>query len=279
MKNAEQKKYSISEFAKACGTTKDTLYHYEKQGLLVPAFDDNNHYRHYSSGDFHLFQYIAHLRRMGFSVSDIKKCLESRNVETYLEMLRKGQKNCLDQINELKHRCCIISEALSSTSDFRQITLDTIRMPFLEEAYFYAAPFSGKLNSLEGIQQIQHQLSIAESLPDITSNLTVFKIRANSVRTGISPKLCIMTQTAASDAIDSEHLHIRPAGSYLQIFLKTDLISSTEDELLEHTGNLLKYAEEHNYRITTDFYCYQHISSFLTDDPKEFLTEFLVGVN
>ena len=39
MKNAEQKKYSISEFAKACGTTKDTLYHYEKQGLLIPAFD------------------------------------------------------------------------------------------------------------------------------------------------------------------------------------------------------------------------------------------------
>lgn len=278
MKNAEEKKYSISEFAKACGTTKDTLYHYEKQGILVPAFDENNHYRHYSSGDFHRYQYIAHLRRMGFSVSDIRACMDNRNVETYLEMLKKGQKNCLEKIEELEHRCGIISEALASATVFRQLPLNTTGVIYREEEFFYSSPITGKLNSLDGIRTIREQLSVADSMPDITSNLTVFKITVNSVRAGVSPKISIMTQTSSPDAIDEEHLHVKPSGSFLQMFLQTDIFTSSEDDLLNYAGQMLNYAEEHNYKITSDFYCYLHIGSFLTDDPKEFLTEFLIGI-
>lgn len=278
MKNAEQKKYSISEFAKACGTTKDTLYHYEKQGLLVPAFDDNNHYRMYSSADFHLFQYIAHLRRMGFSVSDIRNCLTDRNVPTYLNMLTKSQQHCLDEISELRHRYSIITNSLDATARFSNIPLEIPGVEYAEETFFYAAPFSGKFDSLSGISQIQHHLSVAESLPNVTHNITVFKIAGSSLEEGHTPKFSIMTQATPEDVTEPDHLHTKPAGSYLRMFFCTDIVSAKDEDLYRIAKTMLRYASEHNYRIRTDFYAFVHISTFLTDDPSEFLTEFQIGI-
>lgn len=278
MKNDEGKKYSISEFAKACGTTKDTLYHYEKQGILVPAFDESNHYRLYSTLDFHQFQYIAHLRRMGFSVSDIRDCMTNRNVRTYLNMLTKSRQHCLDEISDLQHRYSIISNSLESTSRFADIPLETPGVKYSEEEYFYASPFTGKFDSLDGIRQIQQHLMVADSMPDVTSNIAVFKLGRKSLKEGYTPKLCIMTQTTDASAIEAEHLHKKPAGSYLQMFFNTDIVSASDEDLISFSGKLQQYASEHNYSLATDFYCILHISTFLTDDPKEYLTEFLVGI-
>lgn len=278
MKNAEQKKYSISEFAKACGTTKDTLYHYEKQGILIPAFDENNHYRMYSSADFHLFQYIAHLRRMGFSVSDIRDSMKNRNVTTYLDMLSKSRQHCLDEISELQHRYSIITNSLDSTSQFRNIPLEVPGVHYAEETIYYTNAFSGKFDSLSGISQIQKHLSVAESLTNITSDITVFRILQQSLEEGHSPKFSLMIQATEQDDVDPEHLHIKPAGSYLQMFFQTDIVTAADEELYRCARILSDYAKEHNYKPITDFYAITHVNIFLTDDPAEYLTEFQIGI-
>ena len=278
MKNAEQKKYSISEFAKACGTTKDTLYHYEKQGLLIPAFDENNHYRMYSSADFHLYQYIAHLRRMGFSVSEIRESMENRNVTTYLEMLSKSRQQCLDEISELQHRYSIITSSFESTSQYQNIPLEVPGLHYEEETLYYSNAFSGKLDSLAGISQIQQHLSVAESLMNVTSNITVFRIMQQSLEEGHTPKFSLMIQATEQDAMDPEHLHRKPAGSYLQMFFKTDIITASDEDLYRCARILTNYAAEHNYKLTTDYYAITHVNIFLTDDPDEYLTEFQVGI-
>lgn len=278
MKNAEEKQFSISEFAKACGTTKDTLYHYEKQELLVPSYDDNNHYRLYSAKDFHLFQYIAHLRRMGFSVAEIKDNIADRNVKTYLEMLTQSQKQCLDKITDLNHRYDIITNSLETVSQFTNIPLETPAVKYAEEEYFYESHFTGKFQSLDGIRQIQDHLKTADKMPDVTGNITVFRVAGKSIQEGFSPRFSIMVQTSNPDAVKKEMLHTKPAGSYLQMYFTTDVVSSSEEDTAVLLRRMKAYAEEHNYRITTDYYCFLHISTFLTDDPKEYLTEFLVGI-
>lgn len=278
MKNAEMKRFSISEFAKACGTTKDTLYHYEKQGLLVPQFDENNHYRLYSVEDFHLFQFIAHMRRMGFSVSDIRDNLSSRNVGTYLGMLEKSRQQCLDEISDLQHRYSIISNSLDSTAKYSDYPIETPGVRFSEETYYYAAPFSAKLNTIDGLRQFQQHLIIADSMPEVTDHIMVFHIKKNSLQDGYTPKLSFMTQTNDPSNVPEENLHTRPAGSFLQMFFNTDILAASEEDLITFSKKMLQYAEEHNYTITTDFYCILHIGIFLTDNPKEFLTEFLIGI-
>ena len=280
MKNdGNEKIFSISEFAKACGTTKDTLYHYEKHELLVPAYDKKNHYRLYSVNDFHHFQFIAHLRRMGFSVSEIKDCLSDRNVTSYREMLSRSQKQCLDQIAALNHRYAIITNSLENVTRFSNIPIETPAVKYVEEEYFFEEPFTEKFHSLDGICQFQEHLRAANQMPDVTRNVTVFRVGRKSIQEGYSPRLSVMVQTSDPSSIDKEKLHIKPEGSYLQMFFRTDVVSSSAERTTEYLRRMQQYAEEHNYQITGDYYCFLHISIFLTDDAKEYLTEFQIGIN
>ena len=44
-----QSVFTTGEFAKLCNTTKETLFHYDKIGILKPKFIKRNGYRYYSA--------------------------------------------------------------------------------------------------------------------------------------------------------------------------------------------------------------------------------------
>ena len=65
--------YTTGEFARAIGTTKDTLFHYDRIGLFSPEYTGSNGYRYYSQRQFWVFTDIQSLRNVGMSLSDIKR--------------------------------------------------------------------------------------------------------------------------------------------------------------------------------------------------------------
>ena len=271
--------YSISEFAKVCGTTKDTLYHYEKQGILIPATDENNHYRYYSINDFHLFQFIAHLRRLGFSISEIRECVKNRSVPTYMKMLEQSQSQCLEEISEAKRRHAIVTNAKEAAFEYIHILPETPGIKYAGEEYYYITDFKGKLNSLEGIRHLHDHLVKADGMPAISSNLIVFKYDVNTLTsTNENSRLYMMTQTPDPKSIDPDNLHVKPAGYYLHIFFRMDLPNSNKEEAARCFRKMQDYVRDHNYRIVTDLYCYNRISSFLTDNPEEYITEVCYAV-
>lgn len=271
--------FSISEFAEACGTTKDTLYHYEKQGILIPATDENNHYRYYSINDFHLFQYIAHLRRLGFSISEIRECVKKRNVQTYLEMMAHSQERCLEEITEAQRRHAIITNAREAAFEFTHILPETPRIEYSEEEYYYITELQVKLNTLDGIRKLRDHLVTADGMPAISSNLIVFKYNPRiSSSFSEENRLYMMTQTSNPKGLPEERLHVKPAGFYLHIFFRMNLPDSTTKDREKYYKKMEAYIADHNYKISTDLYCYNRISRFLTDNPKEYLAEFVIGV-
>ena len=49
----KQKKFLTSgEFARLCRTTKETLFHYDREGLLKPKLITGNGYRRYAGSRF-----------------------------------------------------------------------------------------------------------------------------------------------------------------------------------------------------------------------------------
>lgn len=67
---------TTGEFANLCETTKETLRHYDRIGLLHPALVKDNGYKMYSFFQFADFGLIASLRSAGFTLDQIKEYRE-----------------------------------------------------------------------------------------------------------------------------------------------------------------------------------------------------------
>jgi DNA-binding transcriptional MerR regulator len=67
----------IGELAKQTGLSLRTLRYYDEIGLLVPSHRTEADYRLYSEDDIMRLQQILSLRQLGFSLQEIRDCLEN----------------------------------------------------------------------------------------------------------------------------------------------------------------------------------------------------------
>ena len=65
-------------FAKFSRTTRHSLYHYDKIGLLSPVSRGENDYRYYSSGQLAVVNLIRTLQGLGLSLTEIKALKDNR---------------------------------------------------------------------------------------------------------------------------------------------------------------------------------------------------------
>lgn len=79
--------FSLGDFAKFSRTTRDTLHHYDKIGLLSPMSRGKNKYRYYSSGQLAIVNVIRTLQELGLSLAEIKTLKNNRTPEDFNRML------------------------------------------------------------------------------------------------------------------------------------------------------------------------------------------------
>jgi len=73
--------FSISDFAKFSRTTRDTLLHYDRIGILTPVSRGENNYRYYSSSQLAVVNVIRTLQQLGMTLEEIKELKDRRSPE------------------------------------------------------------------------------------------------------------------------------------------------------------------------------------------------------
>lgn len=68
---------TISQIARRTGMTVRSLHHYEAKGLLTPAARSDAGYRLYGERELLRLQHIASLKALGFSLVEIRACLDA----------------------------------------------------------------------------------------------------------------------------------------------------------------------------------------------------------
>ena len=71
--------YTAGELAKLFGIPKQTMFYYDKMGLLTPEFVAENGYRYYAMPQYLTLEIILFLRKLDISVPHIKEFLEHRS--------------------------------------------------------------------------------------------------------------------------------------------------------------------------------------------------------
>lgn len=113
--------FSIGEMSKLQNISRQTLIFYDKIGLFCPAYtDSNNGYRYYSSSQLDYLDTICIMKKIGFSLDEIKVHMKNFTVDNSIIALRKQLTIINRQINELQmiktrveHRCLQLEHSAS----------------------------------------------------------------------------------------------------------------------------------------------------------------------
>ena len=109
----------MGELAERTGVSVRGLHHYEEIGLLVPSGRTAAGHRLYADGDVLRLQQIASLRSLGFSLGEIRECLDTpgftpaRVIELHIARLRER----IDLEQQLCDRLEAVAARLAATED------------------------------------------------------------------------------------------------------------------------------------------------------------------
>ena len=85
--------YTIGEFCSLFSIDRQTLRYYDKIGLISPAKrDEITGWRYYEFDQVYQLASIRFMRKLGYSIDEIKDLFEDSNIERSLNSLREYAK-------------------------------------------------------------------------------------------------------------------------------------------------------------------------------------------
>jgi len=232
--------FSISEFAKYARTTRDTLLHYDRIGLLSPSSRRENNYRYYSANQLLTISVIRSLQQLGMSLEEIKELKNRRTPELTEEMLEKQIVEIDERIEEwtrARKLLYTLRKMIRSVKDIDENTVTVCSMPAEAIILGDLNDYSNDRMFYDAFLDFYHNMSNLNYKLDL--NYPVWAIHSEeSIRQGklYEPDRFFFYNPDGHDK--------KPAGLYA-VSCKHGGYGDTRD-LYE---NLVKYIDDNNYEI------------------------------
>ena len=131
--------FSIGELSKQQNISRQTLIFYDKIGLFPPAYiDPENGYRYYSSSQLDYLDTICIMKKIGFSLNEIKTYMENYTIDHSIVTLRKQLTIIEQQIQELQmirnrveHRCQQLEHAVAIRDSSDIVALENVKSQYI----------------------------------------------------------------------------------------------------------------------------------------------------
>jgi DNA-binding transcriptional MerR regulator len=123
--------FSVGDFARFSRTTRDTLHHYDKIGLLSPVSRGENSYRYYSDGQIPVINAIRTMQELGLSLAEIKEIKDNRTPENMNEMLIHQIEKIDQKINDWVRARKLLFTLQKSIQSILDVDEQSITIQFL----------------------------------------------------------------------------------------------------------------------------------------------------
>ncbi len=117
--------WKVGDLAKRTGLSIRTLHYYEEIGLLTPSYRTQSGHRLYDASDIIRLQQIMSLRQLGFSLDEIRDCLNlsdfsfERVIELHISRLK-------EQIETERRLCNRLEAIAASLRSSEEISLEEV---------------------------------------------------------------------------------------------------------------------------------------------------------
>lgn len=225
MEKLQTPELKTGEFAKLCGTTKRTLFHYDEIGLFSPALVNENGYRYYSESQCDTFFTITCLQELGMPLKEIRQYVEHRSPEALEALLEQQERQVAAELARLRRIEQVIRTRLKLVRMGERIRFSGRLSPMVVERHSEA-----KMLLSDPIRQ-GDQASLLQTLLRhiefcLRSGLNTghpygAMLDVERLRQGErDPYIYFMTQTEAE--AEGVPLHTKPAGRYACVYLRGD---------------------------------------------------------
>ncbi|WP_161522291.1 MerR family transcriptional regulator [Bifidobacterium xylocopae] len=261
---------SIKETAKVYDTTIDTLYYYERLGLVVPERNPANGYRIYGPHDFAKLNVIFELRSMGFSFDQMKRYFDHRSFSSTMELMGYEMDRIDQQIAYLSSVKAGIFDGLKLyTQAVAQAQAD--RMTIERKPERPCALISSELVYYDDIPFAfaRYMADHHESLRALRT-LTCYRVDTSSMINGCFPAKAIMLYCDADDFHGNYRL---PAGLYAGYTFKGSFAGC-----VPAYTKLKGKIEREGYRMCGDPIEFCLIGEYESDDFREYVSRIEIPV-
>lgn len=247
--------FKTAEFARLCGTTKETLRHYDEIDLLKPRYVGENKYRYYETSQFETFYLIAGLKDIGFSLDYIKAQMSIKNsgqiveesVNNYCDLLKAQEKVIEAKIKQLKETQKSITTHVQGMQKYLQHETGNVFMDEMSKQF-----------CLISKDKLDFENKIAEAHFDFSQLLTKLKeysknsyhgYGAIKTREQIEQKQNYIYERIYYKSPKAISNYTIAAGRFLCLYEHTDF-----ENILPSYGKIIDFADKNNIKIDDVFY-------------------------
>jgi DNA-binding transcriptional MerR regulator len=261
--------FSISEFAKFSRTTRDTLRHYDRIGLLSPATRGENNYRYYSSAQLAMVNVIRILQESGMTLNEIKKLKDNRSPELMDDLLARQIKKIDIITEEWANSRKLLATLQNSITSALNVNEEEITVRFMQEKPIILGDlndYSRGRNAYDALVSFYND--IHKKHPDLNLNYSVwgtFSQDRIKQLDWIWPDRYYFNNPVGSD--------IKPAALYAVGYKRGDYGQS--DELYRR---IIDYIDNNGFEICGDAYEEYPLNEVCTTESKNYLMQVMITV-
>lgn len=279
-------KLSIGEMAKLRGVTVDTLRHYDRIGLLRPFLTDpSTGYRYYSISQYEVLGTIKELRRIGFSLEDIKQFLTNRNVKKSIQSLKSSMAQIQEKIKELQDIHDILKNRIDHIENFTSSYTDSdIIIKHFEEREYIQLERPVSWEDSEDLQFgfLELENRIRGIIPVLASNKFGEFIKQEYFdelrRSSDSSQEFSDFQAHLFLLVQEETTNLPTQKLRKGLYICSYYGGVVREKMLTQFKKLLHYCDTHGYAITGDAVRIMQVDISLTDQYDEAFYEIQIPI-
>lgn len=265
-----QKYYKISEISELYNIGIDSLRYYEKLEILKPRRGSNN-YRLYSLKDIYRLNIICDLRKLDFSMAQIKTYLDNQNINNTLSLLHKEKLLLHERIQELKEKERLIQARIFDITEALKLSTGVITIKTLSaRPCIELCEYITRNEEMDLLIKKLHRKHEAK-IRDLGNQAVGAYVSMSDIEKGISNTYNSVFFLLEESADDYDFL--LPSGRYLSY-----LYHGPYDQNCKFIQKMLAFAKEQNLKLAEDPFEIYWIDNNDTGKAEEYLTEILIQI-
>lgn len=260
------------KFAELCHTTKETLFHYDREGILKPKYVSDNGYRRYGMNQYFDFELISLLKDTGSTLGEIRNYREAGDPRAYLRLLRERVEVSERERARLARREAMLKDLIRLTEEALDAEYDTLLFEERGAEWVTVIPtVPEKMVSGAGSAEC-YAACLARELErgKAPGSPLGMVVPEESAKKG-EFRLChLFTRAEADDRGDLREL---PGGRYAVFFHKGEVAGQAAA-----FRRMVEAIEREGLRMVGDAYIYDQMSYFLTGASAEYAAKHIMRV-